>query len=365
MNGAIVCLNVGSSSMKAAWLEPDPGGRPGAERRVRTANVAGSGPAALAGALDAVAPAGARPAAVAHRIVHGGPRHTRATRIDARVSAELRALVPLAPLHLPGALAGIDAAGARWPDLPQVACFDTAFHATMPEVARRLPLPAALLGDEVRRYGFHGLSYAHVMWTLGDQAPPRIVIAHLGSGASLVAVAEGRAVDTTMGFTPTGGIPMGTRTGDLDPGVLFYLARARGLSWQRLEAACEHESGLRAVGGSADVRDLEARAPHDRSAALALELFAYGVRKAIGALAAVLGGLDLLVFTGGIGEHVAAVRAQSCQGLGTLGVRLDPARNARQDAIISAAGAATLVRVIPADEESAMAREARAAIRGD
>src|SRR5206468_1950325 len=168
-------------------------------------------------------------------------------------------------------------------------------------------------------------SYGHVMWTLGADAPPRIVIAHLGSGASLVAVAGGRAVDTTMGFTPAGGIPMGTRTGDLDPGALFYLARARGLSLDALEQICEHESGLRGIGGSADVRALEARAEQDGDAALALAMFGYGVRKAIGAFAAVLGGLDLLVFTGGIGEHAPAVRAEACRGLEALGVRLDPA----------------------------------------
>ncbi|HSS38337.1 MAG TPA: hypothetical protein VLT58_06165, partial [Polyangia bacterium] len=254
--GPIVCLNCGSSSVKAAWLEPAAGERAGAERHVRSANVDGTGASAIAAALERVAPPGTAPAAVAHRLVHGGSRYTAATRLDARVDADLRALIPLAPLHLPSALAGIGAAVARWPDLPQVACFDTAFHATLPEVARRLPLPVGVLGGEVRRYGFHGLSYAHVMWTLGADAPGRIVLAHLGSGASLAAVAGGRAVDTTMGFTPAGGIPMGTRTGDLDPGALFYLARARGLSLDALEQICEHESGLRGVGGSADVRVL-------------------------------------------------------------------------------------------------------------
>jgi acetate kinase len=245
-----------------------------------------------------------------------------------------------------------------------VACFDTAFHATLPEVARRLPLPAAVLGDEVRRYGFHGLSYAHVMWTLGPSAPSRIVIAHLGSGASLVAVADGRAVDTTMGFTPAGGIPMGTRTGDLDPGALFYLSRARGLSLDALEQVCEHASGLRGVGGSADVRILEARAGQDPSAALALAMFGYGVRKAIGAFAAVLGGLDLLVFTGGIGEHAPAVRAEACRGLEPLGVRLDPTGNADNADRVSTDASPCAVRIVPADEEAAMAREVRALLSG-
>lgn len=361
---AIVCLNCGSSSVKAAWLEPAGGARPGGERHVRSANVEGTGASAIAAALEQVAPSGTAPAAVAHRLVHGGVRYTAATRVDAAVAADLRALVPLAPLHLPSALAGLDAARARWPDLPQVACFDTAFHATLPEVARRLPLPAGVLGGEVRRYGFHGLSYAHVMWTLGADAPARIVIAHLGSGASLAAVAGGRAVDTTMGFTPAGGIPMGTRTGDLDPGALFYLARARGLSLEALEQVCEHESGLRGVGGSADVRVLQARADRDgdAGAALALAIFGYGVRKAIGAFAAVLGGLDLLVFTGGIGEHAPAVRAEACRGLEPLGVRLDPSRNLANADRISVEQSPCAVRVVPADEESAMARETRAVL---
>lgn len=359
--GLIVCLNCGSSSVKAACLEAADG-RPGAQRRVRAVNIAGAGPDAIAAALDGVAPPGGAPAAVVHRVVHGGPRYTRATRVDAAVSAELRRLVPLAPLHLPAALAGMEAAGRRWPACPQVACFDTAFHASLPEVARRLPLPAAVLGDEVHRYGFHGLSYAHVMWTLGEAAPPRVVIAHLGSGASLVAVADGRSVDTTMGFTPAGGVPMGTRTGDLDPGVLFYLARARGLTVDELERVCEHESGLQGVGGSADARELAARAPHDPAAALALELFAYQIRKSIGAFAAVLGGLDLLVFTGGIGEHAAGVRAAACQGLGALGVQLDRARNAASAPVISAEASRCVVRVTAADEEAQMAREARAVL---
>jgi acetate kinase len=357
--GVILCLNCGSSSVKAAWVEPAPGPA-GAQRHLRAANVAGAGAESIAAALEQVVPEGATPDAVAHRVVHGGPQYSQATRIDAQVAERLRELVPLAPLHLPAALMGIDTATQRWPDRPQIACFDTAFHASMPEVARRLPLPMDVLGDDVRRYGFHGLSYAHVMWTLGERAPRRIVIAHLGSGASLVAVADGRAVDTTMGFTPTGGVPMGTRTGDLDPGVLFYLARARGLSVEELERLCEHQAGLRGVGGSADVRELTARAPHDPAAALALALFAYEIRKTIGAFAAVLGGLDLLVFTGGIGEHAAQVRADACAGLEHLGIRLDAARNAAAREVVSADASKCVVRVTAADEEAQMAREARA-----
>jgi acetate kinase len=312
-------------------------------------------------ALDLVASvvAGA-PALIAHRVVHGGDRHTAPARVDEALLASLEALTPLAPLHQPAALAGIRAAGGRWSGVPQVACFDTAFHASMPELARRLPLPAAVLGEEVRRYGFHGLSFAHVMWTLGAEPPRRIVIAHLGNGSSLVAVKDGRAIDTTMGFTPTGGVLMGTRSGDLDPGVLFYLARERGLSVASLERICEHESGLQAIGGTSDMRALLADADRDPRAALAVAMFGYAVRKTIGAFAAALGGLDLLVFTGGIGAHAAAVRAEACLGLEALGVRLDKAENARGEDRVGTDDSACAVRVVVTDEESTMAREARA-----
>jgi acetate kinase len=296
----------------------------------------------------------AQPDAVGHRVVHGGSR-TAPALVDDAVLAELRGLVPLAPLHMPASPAGIDAVRARFPGLPQVACFDTAFHAGLPERARRLPVPADLDARGVRRYGFHGLSYEHVLGTL--EAPPaRIILAHLGAGASLVALADGRPVDTTMGFTPCGGLLMGTRPGDVDPGVLVYLMRARGLDADGLEDFVNHRSGLYALAGSADVRELCARAGHDRAAALALDLFATSVRKAIGAFAAVLGGLDLLVFTGGIGEHAPSIRWDACQGLQFLGLELDPARNDRGDPIISAAGSRCTVRVTAADEEEVIAR---------
>jgi acetate kinase len=382
-----LCLNSGSSSIKVALLRPDPQGAPGAERRVAEAAVEGIGtgqarawvrgpdeserrdrPAAAADhatAVDVVLDLMAGvlagpPALIAHRVVHGGSRHTGPARVDAELLADLEALIPLAPLHQPAAVAGMRAALRRWPGVPQVACFDTAFHATLPEIARRLPLPEAVLGDEVRRYGFHGLSYAHVMWSLGAEAPPRIVIAHLGNGSSLVAVKGGRAVDTTMGFTPTGGVLMGTRSGDLDPGVLFYLARQRGLSIHELERICEHESGLRAIGGTSDMRGLLAAVERDPRAALAVTMFAYAIRKAIGSFAVALGGLDLLVFTGGIGAHAAPVRAEACAGLEAVGVRLDPSANQRGAARIGAPDSRCAVQVIVADEESTMAREARA-----
>ena len=301
---------------------------------------------------------GGPPDLIGHRVVHGGPRHVSPARVDPGLLAELDELVPLAPLHLPAAVRGMRAVAERWPGSTQVACFDTAFHATLPEVAWRLPLPATLVGDQVRRYGFHGLSYEHIMFVLGEARPRRIVIAHLGNGASLVAVEDGRAVDTTMGLTPTGGIMMGTRPGDLDPGALIYLARKHGLAPDDLERICERESGLLAVGGTADMRTLLERASPGSSAALAVTMFAYGVRKAIGALAAAMGGLDLLVFTGGIGEHAVEVRAFACRGLEMLGVELDAAANAENADQISRAFSRCLVRVIPADEDLVIARHA-------
>lgn len=386
----VLCLNSGSSSIKAALLRPDPQGAPGAERRIAESAVEGigtgqsrawvrgpdeTGPRDCPGAADHATAvdtvldlmAGVLtgpPSVIAHRVVHGGSRHIGPARVDADLLASLAALIPLAPLHQPAALAGMRAALRRWPGVPQVACFDTAFHATLPEIARRLPLPEALLGDEVRRYGFHGLSYAHVMWSLGAEVPPRIVIAHLGNGSSLVAVKDGRAIDTTMGFTPTGGILMGTRSGDLDPGALFYLARQRGLSLDDLERICEHESGLRAVGGTSDMRSLLAQASEDPRAALAVEMFGYAIRKAIGAFAAAMGGLDLLVFTGGIGARAAPIRAKACDGLEAIGVHLAPSENQRDAARISSPDSPCDVRVVVADEESTMAREARALLAG-
>jgi acetate kinase len=300
---------------------------------------------------------------VGHRVVHGGPNHVAPACVDDALVADLQALVPLAPLHLPAAIAGIEAVRVRFPKLPQVACFDTAFHRTMPEVARRLPLPDAITREGVRRYGFHGLSYEYVMSTLGDAPPSRIVIAHLGNGSSLVAVKDGKAIDTTMGFTPSGGVMMGTRTGDLDPGVLVYLLREKKLSADALEDLVERKSGLAAIGGVSDVKTLLTRAATDERARLALSMFAYSVRKAIGAFAAALGGIDLLIFTGGIGEHAAAVRADIAAGLEHLGVQLDPRRNegangddARAGTVINIDGGRCAVRVVATDEDLVIAR---------
>jgi acetate kinase len=302
-----------------------------------------------------------RPSAAGHRVVHGGPEHVQPALVDAALLASLHRIVPLAPLHLPAAIAGIEGVATRYPSLPQFVCFDTAFHAAMPEVARRLPLPDRF--KEIRRYGFHGLSYEYVMSALGPAAPSRIVIAHLGNGASLVAVKDGRAIDTTMGLTPAGGIVMGTRPGDLDPGVLFYLAREKGLGPDALEQLVDRESGLLAIGGTSDMKTLLERSGSDPRAQLAVEMFGYSVRKAIGAFAAALGGLDLLVFTGGIGEHAAPVRAEACRGLEPFGIEVDAKRNAAHAAIISAASSRAVVRVVTTDEDAVIARHARRLVR--
>ena len=299
---------------------------------------------------------------VGHRVVHGGPHFTAPVRIDRAVVAELEALTPLAPLHQPSALAGIAAVSARLPGVPQVACFDTAFHASLPEVARRFPLPDRFEG--VRRYGFHGLSYEHVMSTLGPKTPARIVIAHLGAGSSLVAVKNGRAIDTTMGLTPAGGIPMATRSGDLDPGVLVHLLRHGVPSVDALESLLERECGLTALGGSGDMKLLLARAATDERAALAVSTFGYSIRKAIGAFVAALGGIDLLVFTGGIGEHATVVRRLACEGLATFGIELDAAKNWSAAPVISAEGSRCTVRIVSANEELVIARHVLSTVRG-
>ena len=303
------------------------------------------------------------PSIVGHRIVHGGTRYREPVRIDDAVLRELRTLVRLAPLHMPAAIAGIEGVALRLPDVPQIGCFDTAFHATLPEIARRLPLPERFNDAGIRRYGFHGISYEYVMSTLGDSVPRRVILAHLGNGSSLVAVRDGRAVDTTMGLTPTGGIVMGTRAGDLDPGVLIHLLREQKLSADDLERLLVRESGLIAIGGTSDVKELVRRAGEDERARLALSMFGYAVRKAIGSFVAVLGGADLLVFTGGIGEHAAEVRREACRGLEAMGIELDDDRNTRGLGVISADASRCTVRIIPTNEDLMIARHVRQVVR--
>ncbi|NUT92884.1 MAG: acetate/propionate family kinase [Saccharothrix sp.] len=269
--------------------------------------------------------------AVGHRVVHGGPDLTTPVVLDDKARAEVERLTDLAPLHQPRALAGIDAVTGLLPGVPQVACFDTAFHATLPPVAATYPLPARWRERfGLRRYGFHGLSHAYAARRAVELAGggTRVVTCHLGAGCSLAAVRDGRSVDTTMGFTPLGGLAMATRSGDLDPGLLVWLLDGR-LSLEEVNDGLEHGSGLVGVGGHADLRDL--RRSDSEDARLAVDLFVHRLRQAVAAMAASLGGVDLLVFTGGIGEHDASVRADTVAGLGFLGVELDPERNAERE----------------------------------
>ena len=307
-----------------------------------------------------------RPAAVGHRIVHGGPNHAAPERIGSKLIGDLRGLIPFAPLHMPGGIEGITATAARLPEAAQVACFDTAFHRTMPEVARRLPLPQSLHHEGVRRYGFHGISYEYIVAALGADLPRRLIAAHLGNGASAAAILDGKSVDTTMGFTPTGGFMMGSRTGDLDPGVVLYLMREKNYDAARLDDLVNHRSGLLGVSGvssdvkallaaSADIRDLEKA----QDARLAIDMFCYQIGQSIAAMAAALGGVDLIVFTGGIGEHAPQIRAGVCAGLAHLGVVLDKACNAANDGTISAAASRCEVRVIATNESLMIARHTR------
>jgi acetate kinase len=299
--------------------------------------------------------------------VHGGGRFVEPVLVTPAVRSDLDALAPLAPEHLPVELEAVDAFARTFPDAPQVACFDTAFHRRMPAVAQTFALPPS---DGVVRYGFHGLSYEYVVEELNRLGEPaaargRLVVAHLGSGASMAAVRDGVGVDTTMGFTPAGGLVMGTRCGDIDPGVLVHLLRTRGLDAAGLEALVNRQSGLLGVSGTtADMRELLAGEAANPRAALAVELFCYQARKHLGAMAAALGGADALVFTGGMGANSPAVRERICRGTGYLGIELDPARNAADAAVISAAGSRVPVRVVRTDEERMIARHTRRVLGG-
>jgi acetate kinase len=303
--------------------------------------------------------------AVGHRVVHG-MKHSEPERVTPKLLAELHRITPYDPDHLPHEIALIEAMARRHPKLPQIACFDTAFHRTMPKVAKLLPIPRRYTRRGVERYGFHGLSYAYLTEELErlhraskSAANPtgRVILAHLGSGASLAAVFDGRSIDTSMGFTPTGGLVMSTRSGDLDPGLVYYLARTERMTASRFQRMVNHESGLLGVSGtSADMRDLCAREATDVRAADAVALFCYQVKKWIGSYAAALGGLDTLVFAGGIGENAPIVRRRICAGLAFLGVDLDQKRNAKNAALISTDAGRVKVRVIRTDEELMIAR---------
>ena len=379
---SILTVNAGSSSIKFALYEADPRlprflygaieriGLPGTrltvddigrnEQQSRHVEASDHGAAAQV-LIDSLGEYFNSVAAVGHRVVHG-MQYTEPMRITPALLDELHRIACYDPDHLPLELKLIEALQRRDPTQPQVACFDTAFHRTLPRVAQLLPIPRRYQAMGIRRYGFHGLSYAYLLEELeriaGRQAAlGRIVLAHLGNGASMAAVRDGKSIDTTMGFTPAGGLPMGTRPGDLDPGVAWWLMDSGKVNGKEFNHLINHESGLLGVSEtSADMRDLLAREAADVRAAEAVALFCYEARKRIGALAAALCGIDALVLSGGIGENSPAVRTRICEALAFLGVELEEERNAANASVISVAGARVTVRVMRTDEESMIAR---------
>ena len=390
----VLTINGGSSSIKFALFDDVPGGDPrrrleGAIERVGTPQaqlrakhvgddnsapitqpVAGTDPAAAVHALidwlEQQTGAMQSLSAIAHRVVHGGPTLFEPQQVTPGVLETLRSVAEIDPDHLPGELALIDAFTRRCPGVRQVVCFDTAFHRDLPRVAQLLPLPPRYAEMGLRRYGFHGLSYQYLMGELARVAGPeaakgRVVLAHLGSGASLAAVHGGKPIDTTMSFTPAAGLVMGTRAGDLDPGVLIYLMRNEHASAEDLSRLINHESGLKGMSqSSADTRDLLAKRASDGRADDALSAFCMSARQHIAAVAAAMGGIDTLVFAGGIGENAPEIRTEICSGLGFLGISLDAAANAANGSILSSRPGPVTVRRIPTDEEIVLARAALA-----
>jgi acetate kinase len=300
--------------------------------------------------------------AVGHRVVHGGPKYHEPQLITAKMVEELHRLSPLDPEHLPEEILLTEAFHRRFPELPQVACFDTAFHHDLPRVAQLLPIPRRYEAQGVRRYGFHGLSYEFLMGELarlGDPAATkgRVILAHLGNGTSLAAVRDGKSIDTSMGFTPTAGVPMSTRSGDLDPGLVWFLARTENMSAKQFNTMVNSQSGLLGISEtSSDMRDLLEREKQDVRAAEAVALYCYQIKKLIGAYAAALGGMDTLVFAGGIGENAPVIRARICEGLEFLGIEIEEKQNATNEGITSAAGSRVAVRIIRTDEALMIAR---------
>jgi len=381
----ILALNGGSSSIKCALYEAGSSlrlvweggleriGHPDTVFRIKWPESAagfsrtldGSGHAKAIEALaDWIETVGAQEglAAVGHRVVHGGPEYFRPQVITEGMMSSLRRLGPFDPEHMPGELLIIEAFGKRFPQAQQVACFDTAFHHDMPRLAKLLPIPRRYEAQGVKRYGFHGLSYEYLMGELARLAGPeaargRIILAHLGSGASLSAVHDGKPVDTSMGFTPASGLVMGTRSGDLDPGLFSYLSRTEGMTEDRFQRMVNHKAGMLGISETAsDMRDLLAREAQDMRAAEAVAFFCYQTRKWIGSFAAALGGLDTLVFSGGIGERAPVIRSRICEGLGFLGIDIDDGKNLVDAGMISADPGKVSVRVIPTDEELRMAQ---------
>ena len=386
-SGALLVLNAGSSSLKFSVFRDDEPPRPVLRGQLQEL---WTRPRLVARANGAVVqerdwPAGTRlghegaiehllgearrgalggygVAAVGHRVVHGGTRFSEPVLVDAETLTALEALVPLAPLHQPHHLEVIRAVARHAPWLPQIACFDTAFHRTQPPVARAFALPRRYADRGIHRYGFHGLSYEYIARVLAADAPAllagRVVVAHLGNGASLCALAGGRSVATTMSFTPLDGLVMGTRCGAMDPGVLLYLMDHEGMDARALERLLYEQSGLLGVsGGTSDMRELLART--DDAAAEAVDLFVYRIARELGSLAAALGGIDALVFTGGIGENAAPIRARVCQDASWLGLDLDEEANARGGPCISRVGSRVSAWVIPTDEELMIALHTR------
>jgi acetate kinase len=391
---AVLVLNAGSSSLKYQLIDMtdrsvtasglverigDDGARlehrrPDAEPLVESGEVADHGAALdrVLGVLERTGGLTDAPVAVGHRVVHGGARFSGPTVVDDGVLDEIRDLVPLAPLHNPANIAGIEVARARYPGTPQVAVFDTAFHASMPPRAWRYALPRELADRlRIRRYGFHGTSHGYVARQAAAHLGRALdaldlVTLHLGNGCSAAAVAGGRCVDTSMGLTPLGGLVMGTRSGDLDPGVVAHLHREGGLDLDAIDALLNKQSGLKGLAGSNDLREVHAKADAgDADAAEALEVFCYRIRCTVGAYTAALGGADAIVFTAGIGENDADVRARVCTGL--PGVELSAERNAarsRTARTVSADGSAVAVLVVPTNEELEIAEQALAVVRG-
>jgi acetate kinase len=382
MTHRILVLNAGSSSLKFAAFTAS-SGTPALDLRGQLSGI-GQGETKLAvadaagraldwGKADALAHHGdalkllvarleiaARPSdwlGAGHRVVHGGTRFSAPVRIDDATLKELTSFIPLAPLHQPHNVAPIVALRAAMPDLPQVACFDTAFHTNQPEVAMRLPLPEKYWQAGLRRYGFHGLSYEailHALPAIAGDVPKRLVVAHLGNGASMAAIRNGTCVATTMGFSTLEGLVMGTRPGAIDPGVLLHLLRG-GMSREELERLLYHESGVKGVSGlTADMKTLLAST--DPKAKLAIDLYCYRIARELGSLAAALGGLEALVFTGGVGENAAAIRARVCEDAAWLGLQLDDDANQRGGPRISAAGSSVAAWIVPTDEELTIAR---------
>jgi len=364
---SILAVNAGSSSLKVTVFGAGDALTRRSTTTIERIGQPGGSPdfdKAFGVALEQAAAHGrVEPVAAGHRVVHGGSRHTGPERVSPSLLEDLRAMEAIDPTHMPQALSLIAAVERRYPSAAQFACFDTAFHRTMPAVAQQYPLPRRTRSAGIRRYGFHGLSCESIMNQLraidAAEADGRILIAHLGNGASITAVRHGASVDTTMGFSPTGGLMMGTRSGDLDPSVVTYLARTTGCTPDALERLVTQESGLLGVSGfSSDMREVLSRT-ESPEAAEAVALYCYTARKQLAALAGTLNGVDTIVFTGGIGEHAAEIRAGICAGLEYLGVALAPEPNGRNQTIISRSGSRPIVRVMQTDEDLTIARHVR------